>query len=366
VTTPPTRGEEGRWRRAAHSRGIDLFFSWQQRLLYAALVAALAAAPFVVPQFWLGELGYVFILAIAAVGLMLLSGYTGLVSLCHAAFVGIGAYANAHLLKLGVPFVVTLPAAAALAGIAGIALGLPMLRLSGLYLAIGTYAFGLIVEQVFIHWEGVTNGFRGLQVPRPTVLGVDLADGVPFYFLCLAILMLAMIGGINLLRSPTGRAFVAIRDSAVAAQSLGVHVAYHKTMAFGLSAVFGGLAGALLSHKLGYLAPDVFGTQYSIQLLVLIVVGGMGSMSGVVYGAIFVAGLPQALAFARDVLPPKIAQLPGLEAGLFGLILVLCILYEPHGIHGRWRKIRGWLLAPGVAPVGTVQRKAYAKSERLV
>jgi branched-chain amino acid transport system permease protein len=335
-------------------------------LLYFALVAALAAAPFVLPTFWLGELGYVYILAIAAVGLMLLSGYTGLVSLSHAAFVGIGAYANAYLLKLGLPFILTLPAAAALAGVSGIALGLPMLRLSGLYLAIGTYAFGLIVEQVFIHWESVTNGFRGLQVPRPVMLGVDLGEGLPFYFLCLAILVLAMIGGINLLRSPTGRAFVAIRDSAVAAQSLGVHVAYHKTMAFGLSAVFGGLAGALLSHKLGYLAPDVFGTQYSIQLLVLIVVGGLGSMAGVVYGAIFVAGLPQALAFARDVLPPKIAQLPGLEAGLFGLILVLCILYEPHGIHGRWVKIRGWLRAPGVAAAGTVQRKAYAKSERLV
>src|SRR5262249_6633022 len=142
--------------------GLDLFSSWRHRLVYVALTMALAAAPLVLPRFWLGELGYVFILAIAAVGLMLLSGYTGLVSLSHAAFVGIGAYANAYLLKIGLPFALTLPAAAAIAGLAGIALGLPMLRLSGLYLAIGTYAFGLIVEQVFIHWEVVTNGFRGL------------------------------------------------------------------------------------------------------------------------------------------------------------------------------------------------------------
>src|SRR5262249_29481614 len=160
---------------------------------YLGLVVALAAAAFVLTPFWLGELGYVYILAIAAVGLMLLSGYTGLVSLSHAAFLGIGAYANAYLLKLGLPFGFTLPAAAALAGIAGIAWGLPMLRLSGLYLAIGTYAFGLIVEQVFIHWEVVTNGFRGLQVPRPMLFGVDVGDGRPFYFLCLAILVLAMI-----------------------------------------------------------------------------------------------------------------------------------------------------------------------------
>jgi len=346
--------------------GLDLFLSWRHRLVYVTLTLALAAAPFVLPRFWLGELGYVYILAIAAVGLMLLSGYTGLVSLSHAAFVGIGAYANAYLLKLGLPFALTLPAAAAIAGIAGIALGLPMLRLSGLYLAIGTYAFGLIVEQVFIHWEVVTNGFRGLQVPRPMMLGVDFGDGLPFYFLCLAILVLAMMGGVNLLRSPTGRAFVAIRDSAVAAQALGVHIAYHKTIAFGLSAVFGGLAGALLSHKLGYLSPDVFGTQYSIQLLVLIVVGGLGSMAGVIYGAIFVAAVPQILAFARDVLPPQVAQLPGLEAGLFGLILVLCILYEPHGIQGRWSKVRARLRSPGIPVPGTVQRKAYAKSERLV
>src|SRR5205085_1331408 len=122
-------------------------------------------------------------------------------------------YTNAFLLKHGVPFAASLPAAAAVSGAAGIILGLPMLRLSGLYLAIGTYAFGLIVEQIFIHWEDVTGGFRGMPVPRPAMLGVDLADGIPFYFLCLGILIAAMLGGVNLLRSPTGRALVAIRDS---------------------------------------------------------------------------------------------------------------------------------------------------------
>lgn len=352
-------------RETGNDQRLNLFKGWPHRLSYGALMACLVAAPFVLSPFWVGELGYVFILAIASVGLMLLSGYTGLVSLSHAAFVGIGAYANAYLLKQGVPFVLTVPAAAAIAGAAGLLLGLPMLRLSGLYLAIGTYAFGLIVEQIFIHWEAVTGGFRGMPVPRPTILGIDLVDGASFYFLCLGILVLAILGGLNLLRSPTGRAFAAIRDSAVAAQSLGVDVAYHKTIAFGLSAVFAGVAGALLSHKIGYLAPDIFGIHYSIQLLVLIVVGGLGSMAGVVYGAIFVAALPQAIAFAREFLPPEIAQLPGFESGLFGLILVLCILFEPLGIHGRWVKIKARIRSPRGGG-GAEQRKAYAKSERLV
>ncbi|MCW5772364.1 MAG: branched-chain amino acid ABC transporter permease [Rhodospirillaceae bacterium] len=351
--------------RASSRRGLDLFSGWRHGLGIAALIAVVAAAPLVLSAFWLGEIGYVFILAIAAVGLMLLSGYTGLVSLSHAAFIGIGAYANAHLLKLGVPFALSLPAAGALAGVAGLLLGLPMLRLSGLYLAIGTYAFGLIVEQVFIHWEAVTNGFRGLPVPRPTVLGFDMAEGTPFYLLCLALLVGAMLGALNLLRSPTGRAFVAIRDSAVAAQALGIDVAFNKTVAFGLSAAFAGIAGALLSHKIGFLAPDIFGIHYSIQLLVLIVVGGLGSMAGVIYGAIFVAALPQAISFARDALPPQIAQLPGLESGLFGLVLVLCILFEPLGIHGRWLKIKARWRTPKSARVGRAQQKAFARSERM-
>lgn len=351
--------------RTGSRHGFDLFSGLRHRVVYAALACILVAAPFGVSQFWIGEIGYVFILAIACVGLMLLSGYTGLVSLSHAAFVGIGAYANAYLLKQGVPFALSLPAAAAIAGAAGVALGLPMLRLSGLYLAIGTYAFGLIVEQIFIHWEPVTGGFRGMPVPRATVLGLDVSEGIAFYFLCLGILVAAMIGALNILRSPTGRAFVAIRDSAIAAQSLGVDVAYHKTMAFGLSAVFAGIAGALLSHKIGYLAPDIFGIHYSIQLLVLIVVGGLGSMAGVIYGALFVAALPQAISFARDHLPPQIAQLPGLESGLFGVILVICILFEPDGINGRWQKIKAWLREPRATRAGFAQQKSYAKSERL-
>ena len=333
---------------------------------YAVLGLALLAAPFLVEDFYVGELSFVFIWATAGIGLMLLIGFTGQVSLGHAAFLGIAAYAHAFMIQHGVPFLISMPVAAALAGVVGFVIGLPALRLQGIYLAIATLAFAIIFEQVFIRWESVTGGFRGLAVAKPEIFGFTFDTEASFYFLCLAVLVLVILAALNLLRSPTGRAWVAIRDSQIAAQSMGVNLAVYKTLAFSVSAFFTGLAGVLFAHKVGYLAPDIFTIVLSIQLLLLVVVGGVGSLQGAVFGAIFIAILPDAIAIGRDYLPEDVARQPGLEPGLYGLILVLFILFEPLGIYGRWVMIKLYFsLFPLYKKATFKRQKTYMKSERL-
>lgn len=349
-----------------YNQDIQLFKHGGAVFWYVALGVALLLAPFVFDEFYIGEITSVFVYAIAGIGLMLLTGFTGQVSLGHAAFLGIGAYANAYFQTKGIPFLVAVPLSGLLAAAVGVIVGLPALRMSGIYLTIATLAFAQIIEQVFIRWESVTGGFGGMSVPKPVLLGYQLDGEIPFYFLTLVILLGVLLAAINLLRSPTGRAWVAIRDSEIAAQSMGVNLAIYKTSAFGMSAFFTGLAGALFAHKIGYLAPDIFTILLSIQLLLMVVVGGLGSLHGAIYGAVFVILLPLAISILRDYLPINIARQPGLEPGLFGLILVLVILFEPFGIYGRWQKIKVFFsLFPLYKRATFKRQKTYMKSERL-
>lgn len=346
---------------------LSLFPRRGQRAGYGLLLAALLLAPLALDAFYLGELILVLIYAVAGVGLMLLVGYTGLASLGHAAFLAIGAYAHAWLLAHGAPLLASLGLAGLIAATAGALIALPAVRMTGLYLAIATLAFAVIVEQILIHWEAVTGGFRGMPVTAAAMFGCELGTGWGFYYLCLAVLVVALLASVNLLRAPTGRAFIAIRESEISAQSLGINLAFTKTIAFALSAGFTGLAGALFAHKLGYLAPDAFDIMTSIQLLLMVVVGGLGSLQGAVFGAIFISFLPQLLAVLRDMLPTVIARQPGLESGLFGLILVLVVLFEPQGIYGRWRKIRDYYQLPPEQRIKTSHKrqKTYWRTERL-
>jgi branched-chain amino acid transport system permease protein len=353
-------------RKTRYEQDIALFRHNGQRFWYGLLLGALLLAPLVLDRFYLGELAQVFIYAIAGIGLMLLVGYTGLVSLGHAAFLAIGAYAQAWLLTRGWPFPLALGTAGLLTAGVGALVALPAMRMTGIYLAVATLAFAVIVEQVLIHWEPVTGGFRGMLVPRPILLGADLGTPAAFYWLCLVVLVAALLLALNLLRSPSGRAMVAIRDSEVSAQSMGIHLARTKTIAFALSAGLTGLAGALFAHRIGYLAPDAFTLLLSIQLLLMVVVGGLGSLQGVIFGALFIGLLPQGLAVMRDSAPPAVAEIPGLEPGIFGLILVLFLIYEPLGIYGRWCKIRSYFEAFPLYRRATHRRqKRYLRTERL-
>nr|WP_294527625.1 branched-chain amino acid ABC transporter permease [uncultured Rhodopila sp.] len=352
--------------RTDYRQDIALWRHNGDRFWYGLLVLSVLVAPAVLGEFYIGELGAVFIFAIAGVGLMLLVGYTGLISLGHAAFLGIGAYTNAVLLAQGVPFLVTLPVAGLFTALCGAAIGRPTLRMSGLYLAIATLAFGSIVGTVFQKWTAVTGGFDGFAVPAPYVFGISIDGATGIYYVSLAVLVLVLFVAANLLRSPTGRALVAIRDSEVSAQSMGIHLARYKTLAFAISAGMTGLAGALFAHYVRYLAPDAFDVLLSVQFVTIVFVGGLGSLRGAVLGAMFVRLLPQFIAVVRDDLPFGIGRLPGLEPSLFGLTLVLVILFQPGGLNGMWLKTKQWFQAfPFKRQASFRRQKTYARSERL-
>jgi branched-chain amino acid transport system permease protein len=332
---------------------------------YGLLFALLLAFPFFGSKFMLGELTYLMILAIASLGLMLLTGYTGQVSLGHAAFLAVGAYAHAWLLSRGVPWAVSVSMAAMLSAFVGVLLGMPAIRVSGLYLAMVTLAFSFIVTHIAGHWTSVTGGFTGMAVNAPSMFGVSLAKPAAFYFMCLSLLTLIAWAMINVTRSSLGRSLVAVRDSENAAYSLGVPVARVKVLAFAGSAGITGLAGALLAHHLQYLTPDAFTLLLSMELVLMVVIGGLGSVRGAILGAITIGLLPAFISRVKPFLPDSIAKQFGLETFVFGLVLALFVLFEPTGLNGRWLKLRLLLETFPVYRKDTFRRtKRYMKSER--
>jgi branched-chain amino acid transport system permease protein len=337
-----------------------------QMFWYGTLLLLLIAAPWVIPEYWLAQLTFVLIYSIVGLGLMLLAGFTGLFSLGHAAFLGVGAYTQAALTQAGVPFPLALVAAGLLSAAVGMVVGLPALRVKGIYLGIATLAFGFIVEEVFARWESVTGGNAGTHLKAPDLFGWKLDTGESFYGLCLVITVLATLGILNLLRSPTGRAFVAIRDSEISAQSMGIHLARYKTTSFALSAALAGLGGALYAHKLAFISPDQFNIVQSIDLLLMVVIGGLGSVHGAFLGAIFLITMPQVIALAKDFLPAAVGQAPGLQGLVYGLVLIAFVLFEPMGLYGRWLKVRTYFQVFPFYRKGMFKRqKSFQKSERL-
>jgi branched-chain amino acid transport system permease protein len=374
--------------KTAYEQDIRLFRDGTTAVWYALLIGIVLALPSLLSRYYIGEITWVFIYGICGVSLMVLVGYTGLISLGHAAFLGIGAYAHAYLLQHGLPWVASVAIAVLITTACGVIVGLPALRMTGIYLAIATLAFAVIIQEVFTRWESVTGGFAGMAVDKPIIFGVRFNDEASFYYLCAALLALTILLTKNLLRSPTGRAWVAIRDSEIAAQSMGVHLPLYKSVAFAYSAALMGLAGALFAHKIAYLAPDIFSILFSIQMLLLVIVGGLGSLQGAVFGAIFVALLPPIIAILRDSIPATMVSIasatgigligtvgrgigeflkkPGVEAGIFGLILVLVILVEPSGMYGRWTKIKLFFSTfPMYKRDSFKRQKTYMRSERL-
>ena len=352
--------------RTSHAQDLQLFSDSRERATYGLGLALLIAAPWILPAFYTNELAYVFVLAIASVGLMILAGFAGLVSLGHGALMGIGAYAHVWLLDKGVPFLASIAISAIVAAIIGALASFPVRRLAGIYLAVATFAMAVIAIEVFETWDSVTGGLAGKRVPAASIAGYEFGRGIPLYYLCLAFLLGALFVARNLTRSRSGRALFAVRDSETAASMLGISVGAAKAVAFGTSAAFTAVSGALLGHTLGYISPEAFEFVISLQLLLMIVVGGLGSLRGAVAGAVIVGYLPQAVAVFKSWLPYRIADAPALDAGLFGLILTLVILYEPTGIVGRWEKIKLYFQTMPTYRADTFRRKrAYARTEHL-
>ena len=349
-----------------YAQDIRLAKHGGQLFWYGALLLLLLGAPWLVAEYWLAQLTFVLIYAVAGLGLMLLAGYTGLFSLGHAAFLGVGAYTQAVLTNAGVPFPVALVGAAALSAAVGFVVGLPALRVKGIYLGMATLSFGFIVEEVLARGESVTGANAGIHIKKPNGLGWPLDSGESFYFLCLLVAVVATLGILNLLRSPTGRAFVAIRDSEISAQSMGIDLAHYKTLSFAISAALAGVAGALYAHKLQFISPDQFNILQSIDLLLMFVIGGLGSVHGAFLGAIFLISMPQAIAMLKDYLPATVGQAPGLQGLVYGVVLIAFVLFEPMGLYGRWLKMRTYLqLFPFYRKGMFKRQKSFQKSDRL-
>jgi branched-chain amino acid transport system permease protein len=331
---------------------------------YAVLGAALLAAPAILPPYYLSQLVLVGIFTIAGAGLMLLCGYCGQISLGHSAFLAVGAFTAVVLERHGVPFLPAFLAAGLISTVAGLAVGLAARRLSGMYFAIATLAAAFIVNEIIVRWQSVTNGASGLSVPRIRILGF-VADTEPrLYAIVLLVALGAMLVVRNIVRAPLGLAMMAIRDSETAAQSLGVPLTRVKLTAFGLSALFTGIAGALYAHAIQFIDPDQFTIVVSIELLVMIFIGGIGSMHGIVLGAVFIIVLPQLVAVAKDLLPPAVAQQTGLQAAVYGAVLLLFILVEPSGLFGIWRRIKRYCSLFPFYRRGSLKRaRRFSKSE---
>jgi branched-chain amino acid transport system permease protein len=326
----------------------------------------LAGAPLWLGDYGLAQLTFILIYGVVGLGLMLLAGFTGLFSIGHAAFLGVGAYTEAILQAQGWPFPASMAAAAMLSAAVGFIVGLPALRVKGIYLGIATLAFGFIVEEVLARWESMTGGNAGLSVGSPTAFGWTADTGLSFYYVCLVTAVLCTLAVLNLLRAPLGRAFVAVRDSEISAQSMGINLATTKTLSFALSAALAGIGGALYAHQIRFLSPDQFNIIQSIDLLLMVVVGGLGSVHGAFLGAIFLIGMPQAISAVKDLLPDAIAQAPGLKSVIYGLALLAFVLFEPMGLYGRWLKVRAWFqLFPFYRKGMFKRQKAFTKSDRL-
>jgi branched-chain amino acid transport system permease protein len=344
---------------------LRLFRNWNAKLSYAALGLVLLLAPLIAPSYLLSMGVFVGIYVIAGAGLMLLAGFTGQISLGHAAFIAVGAYTSAVLQKAGVPFFLALPAAGLLAALVGVVVGLPALRLHGIYLAIATLAFAFIIEEIITRWEAVTNGASGMRVRTMSFGNWTVSTPMEKYYVVMAVAVLAMFGIRNLLRSPRGLAMMAVRDSGSAAQSMGINLARTKLMSFAISAALAGLAGAFYADSIRFISPEQFTISMSIELLVLVFIGGIGSMHGIVYGAIFVVTLPQLIALAKDFLPKYVAEQPGLQAAVYGLLLLFFIVVEPQGLYGIWLKVKHYFSQFPFYRKGELARnKTFAKAER--
>lgn len=349
-----------------YDQDIALVKHGGQRFWYSLLLVALVCAPAFVSEYMLSQFVFICIYGIVGLGLMLLIGFTGQVSLGHAAFMAVGAYTHVLLITAGWPFLLAIGAAALVTAVVGIVVGLPALRVRGIYLAIATMAFGFIVEEVTARWESVTGGNSGLQVHPPAIAGFKFESTAALYYLCLGFAIVATLLVLNLLRAPTGRAFVAIRDSEVSAQSMGIHLARYKTTAFALSALLTGVAGALYAHQIRFITPEQFTILQSIELLLMVVIGGLGSIHGAFFGAAFIISLPQLIGAVKDYLPDAVANATGLKPVIFGAAMIAVVLAEPYGIYGRWLKIRTYFQLFPFYRHGLFKRqKAFQKSERL-
>ena len=307
--------------------------------------------PMTVHEYYLSLANLVWIAIIGALGLNILVGYTGQVSIGHGAFMSVGAYTAANLAtRLGSPWPVNLLAGGLMAALVGAVVGIPSLRIKGLYLAIATLAGQLIIEWTINHVTFISGGVQAsIEVARPRVGPMVLSTQRDMYYFLLVFVGLAIVGTLNLMRSRIGRAFIAIRDHDIAAELIGINIFRYKLLAFAISSFYAGVTGVLYTYFLGIANSEQFQITVSIDYLAMIIIGGLGSVLGSIFGAIFVTLLPIGIRYAMEAFggvffsPQTVLNLiPNLRLMLFGALIILFLVVEPDGLNRLWRNIRNY------------------------
>jgi len=278
-------------------------------------------------------------------GLNILTGYCGQISIGHAGFMAVGGYTSAILCaKLGLPFWAALPCGALAAGIAGLIFGLPSLKIKGFYLIMATIAAHFIIIWTIIQLRGITGGTDGLSVPRPAIGSIILSSKANYFYLVMIFTFLATLLAKNIVRTRAGRAFIAIRDNDLAAEVMGISLWSYKLQAFFIGCVYAGVAGALLIHYIGFASTDQFPFFDSVWYLGMLIVGGMGSTTGAVLGAVALKLLDELVTIAGPILSAAVAPQAAASLALIshGLVIIVFLIFEPRGLHHRWEMIKAY------------------------
>jgi branched-chain amino acid transport system permease protein len=313
--------------------------TYAQKIRIAIFLLFMLAFPFFANPYTLSLANLIGIATIGAIGLNILVGYTGQISLGQGGFLAVGAYTAGILTaRLGIPWYASTLVACLFTALVGAIFGIPSLRLKGLYLAIATLAAQEIIIWVVTHWKGLTGGVDALVVPDPTLFGIQMNTDFNFYWLVWALAGLTALAAINLFRTHYGRAFIAIRDQDIAAEVMGVNIFRYKLLAFAVSSFFVGLAGALTAHYRSIVTWERFTIDVSVLYLAMIIIGGLGSVSGSL--------LPQILSnlgrASKGYFPFIDSILPFIQQAAFGLVIILFLIFEPEGLSKLWRNIKDY------------------------
>lgn len=324
-----------------YSQDMAIFRTRTHYALLAVLLVLLFTAPLYWGNYWLGIANLIGITIIAVTGLNILTGYCGQLSIGHAGFVAVGAYTSAVLTnRAGLPFLVGLVAAGLMAGLIGMIFGIPSLRVRGFYLAISSVAAQFVIIWVINHWS-VTGGFGGITVPPASIGPIEFVTQGSQFYLIAGITILTIFFAKNLARTRPGRAFVAIRDNDLAAQVMGIDLFRYKLLAFFIGCFLAGIAGGLLAHWTGYMNAENFTLMDSILYVGILIIGGLGTTIGPIFGVIFIRLLQQGITGISPVIEGAFPGLPagfttGLGPMVFGIVIILFLILEPRGLAHRW------------------------------
>jgi len=333
--------------RETYIKDEEIFQSYFVKFWLILSLIFLIIFPFIANYYMLYVANMIGFAIIGAIGLNLLTGFTGQISLGHAAFLGVGAYTSAILIsRLGFSFWLSLPFAGLVAALAGMIIGIPSLRVKGLYLCIATLAAQFIFEFIFVHWESMTKGITGIHIPPPSIGSLEFTTEKEFYWITLCLVVLGVGYARNLIRSRMGRAFVAIRDRDLSAEIIGINLFRYKISAFAIGSFYAGIAGALWVNFLKVVTPDHFPLFLSIQYLAMIIVGGLGSILGSIFGAIFMTLIPELLNYLSEIVkiyaPGNEEIFVPMKEVIFGLLIVLFLIFEPLGLAEIWNRIKSF------------------------